>query len=69
MNNSKYLDSCIQVLKRMLGDQTCEWELEEQRALSSGIRQLRKLKKQPRIDPEELYRVVGEIAETVSKIM
>lgn len=62
-------DSCIQHLKGMLSDQHNEWELEEQRALSRGIRQLRKLKKQSRINPEELFRVVGEIAETVSKIM
>ena len=69
MNESKYLDSSIQVLKDMLADQSNELESEQQRALSGDIRKLKRLKKQPHISSEELYRIVSEIAETVSRIL
>lgn len=69
MNESKYLDSSIQILKDMLADQSNELESDQQRALAGEIRKLKRLKKQPRINREELYRIVSEIAETVSKIL
>jgi len=69
MNESKYLDSSIQILKDMLADQSNELESEQQRALSGDIRKLKRLKKQPHISSEELYRIVSEIAETVSRIL
>ncbi len=65
----KYLDSSIQYLKEMLGDKSNELESGELRALSMGIRRLKKLKKQPKLTREEIYRVVSEVAETVSKIL
>lgn len=65
----KYLDSSIQFLKRMLGDQSNELESGQQRALAAGIRKLKRLKKQRRLTREEVYRVVSEVAETVSKIL
>ena len=69
MNESKYLDSSIQILRDMLADQSNELESGQQRALAGGIRKLKRLKKQPRNNREELYRIVSEIAETVSKIL
>ena len=69
MNDSKYLDSCIQILKGMLGDQSNELGSEQQRALAVEVRKLKRLKKQPQMKCDELYRVVSEIAETVSKIL
>ena len=69
MNKSKYLDSCIQILKGMLGDQSNELGSEQQRALAKGICKLKKLKKQSKLSHDELYRVVSEIAELVSKIL
>jgi len=69
MNDSKYLDSCIQILKGMLGDQSNELGSEQQRALAEGVRKLKKLKKQPQMKRDEVYRVVSEIAETVSRIL
>ena len=69
MNDSKYLDSCIQILKGMLGDQSNELGSEQQRALAEGVRKLKKLKKQPQMRRDEVYRVVSEIAETVSRIL
>lgn len=69
MNKSKYLDSCIQILKGMLGDQSNELGSEQQRALAEGIRKLKTLKKQPLMKHDEVYRVVSEIAEAVSRIL
>lgn len=69
MNESKYLGSCIQTLKVMMGDQSNELESEQRRALAEEIRKLKRLKKRSRIGRDELYRIVSEIAETVSKIL
>lgn len=69
MNRLKNLDSCIQILKGMRGDQSNELGSEQQRALAEGIRKLKKLRKQTQLSHDELYKVVSEIAESVSKIM
>jgi len=69
MNRLKNLDSCIQILKGMRGDQSNELGSEQQRALAEEIRKLKKLKKQSQLNQDELYRVVSEIAESVSKIL
>ena len=69
MNESKYLDSCIQILKGMRGDQSNELGSEQQRALAEGIRKLKKLRKQPKLNQDELYLVVSDIAESISKIL
>ena len=69
MNKSRYLDSCIQTLKEMRGDQSNELGSEQQRALADKIRSLKRLKKQTSVNRDDLYRVVSEVAETVSKIL
>lgn len=69
MNKSRYLDSCIQILKEMRGDQSNELGSEQQRALAGRIRRLKRLRKQMHVNRDELYRVVSEIAETVSEIL
>jgi hypothetical protein len=53
----------------MLGDQSNELGSEQQRALAEGVRKLKKLKMQPQMKRDEVYRVVSEIAETVSRIL
>jgi hypothetical protein len=69
MNRLKNLDSCIQILKGMRGDQSNELGSEQQRALAEGIRKLKKLRKQPKLNQDELYLVVSDIAESISKIL
>ena len=69
MNQSKYLDSCIQILKGMLGDQSNELGSEQQRALATEIRKLKSLRRQPKMSRDEVYRIVEEVALTVSKIL
>ncbi len=69
MNQSKYLDSSIQILKGMLGDQSNELGSEQQRALAKEIRKLKSLQRQPKMSRDEVYRIVEEVALTVSKIL
>jgi hypothetical protein len=69
MNQSKYLDSCIQILKRMRGDQTNELGSGQQRALGKEIQKLKRLAKQQQVNREELFRIVAEVAKTVSGIL
>ncbi len=69
MNPSKYLDSSIQILKGMLGDQSNELGSEQQRALANEIRKLKSLQEQPKMSRDEIYRIVEEVALTVSKIL
>lgn len=69
MNHTKYLDSSIQILKGMLADKSNELESEQRRALTTAIRKLRGLAKQPKIDREVLYRAIDAIAEQIYKVM
>lgn len=66
MKYSKHLDSCIQILKEMRADQSNELGSRQQRALGREIQRLKRLAKQPHTDREELYRIVSEVAKTVS---
>jgi hypothetical protein len=65
MNQSKYLDSSIQVLKQMLGDQSNELGSEQRRALAKEIRKLKRLQRQPTMSRDEVRRIVNEVALTV----
>ena len=67
--NSKHLDASIQSLKEVLGDPSNELGSEQQRALAGEIRRLKRLKKRPHVDRDELYRVVSKVAETVLEIL
>jgi hypothetical protein len=69
MEYSKHLDSCIQILKGMRGDQSNELGSRQQRALGREIQKLKRLAKQQHVDPDELYRIVDEVAKTVSAIL
>ena len=64
---AKNIDSCIQSLKVMLGDQSNELGSEQKRALAGEPRKLKKLKKQEELNQDELYRVISAIAESVLK--
>ena len=64
---AKNIDSCIQSLKVMLGDQSNELGSDQKRALAGEIRKLKKLKKQEELNQDELYRVISAIAESVLK--
>jgi len=53
----------------MLGDQSNELGSEQQRALATEIRKLKSLRRQPKMSRDEVYRIVEEVALTVSKIL
>lgn len=69
MNQRKYLDSCIQKMQVILGDSTNELGPVQRKVLAERIRVLRRLTKRKRLGHEELYRVVGQIAEEVSGML
>lgn len=69
MDDTKYLDSCIDYLKKMLGDPHNELESDQCRALTEELRKLKRLKLKPTISRDDLYRIVSEVAVTVSEIM
>ena len=65
MNQSKYLNSSIQILKDLLGDQSNELGSEGKRALSGAICKLKRLKRQPKASSSEVHCVIAEVAEAV----
>ncbi|HEY5056437.1 MAG TPA: hypothetical protein VII58_09765 [Acidobacteriaceae bacterium] len=67
MNKSKYVDTSIQALKLMLGDETNELGSDGKRALCDVVGKLKRLSKQQEATYEELYRTVEEVAKTVLK--
>lgn len=69
MNQVKTIDSCIEYLKTMLRDQLNELESEQRRALAKELRKLKRLKLKPKLDRDEVCRVVSEVAATVAEIM
>lgn len=69
MNYVKTIDSCIEHLKTMLRDQLNELESEQRRALTKELRKLKRLKLKPKLDRDEVCRVVSEVAATVAEIM
>ena len=62
MQHTKNLDSCIQRLKVMQGDLSNELESGQRRMIAVWIRELKGMKKQPRLSQREIYRLVDEIA-------
>jgi hypothetical protein len=69
MHHVKYLNASIQGIKEILADKTNELESEQRRALAREIGKLKKLAKLRKPSRDEVYRVVSEVAETVSKIL
>ena len=66
MNKAKYVDSSIEILKSMLGDESNELGSGGKRALTSAIGKLKKLKRQRNATYGEVFRTVAEVAELVS---
>jgi len=69
MYKVKYLSASIQEIKRILADETNELESGQRKALAKEIRKLKNLARQPKVSRDDVYRVVSEVAETVSKIL
>ena len=63
MNNQRAIDSCISVLKEMLGDPNSELSSEQRSKLRKGIRSLKRLQKATKLTHAQVFKVVSEIAE------
>ena len=62
MKTSKLVESCIEELKTMLGDENNELSSGQREQLMAGIRELKKLQKATRLTHQEVYMVVARIA-------
>ncbi|SEC18612.1 hypothetical protein [Terriglobus roseus] len=68
MKTSKLIESCIELIKQMLGDANNELTSGQREALIEGIRDLKKLQKATRLDHEKVRLVVARIAEAAYEV-
>lgn len=69
MNTRRTIDSCIDLLRKMLGDPNNELSSEQQSALKKGIRDLKRLQRATKLTHSEVFAVVKEIAEVAFEIL
>ena len=69
MNNQRAIDSCISVLKEMLGEPNNELSSEQRSKLRKGIRSLKRLQKATKLTHAQVFKVVSEIAEAAFEIL
>jgi len=66
--NKANVDTSIQRLKEMLGDETNELGSDGKKALCGAVGKLKRLKKHPNATYDEVYQTVAEVAELVLKL-
>ena len=69
MKTSKLIESCIEELKKMLGDSNNELTSGQRAELTSNIRELKQLKKATKLTHQEVYFVVARIAKTAFEVI
>ena len=69
MNTSKRINSCIDLLKEMLGDANNELTSGQREQLKSGIRDLRRLLKAKKLTHQEVFVVVARIAKAAYEVV
>jgi hypothetical protein len=69
MNTTKHIDSCIGLLKQMLGDSNNELTSEQRSKLKKGIRDLKRLQRTKQLTHRQVFVVVNEIAEVALEIV
>ena len=69
MTTSKLIQSCIEELKRMLGDANNELTSGQREELTACIRELKRLHKAKRLTHKEVYSVVARIAYTAHQLV
>lgn len=69
MTTSKLIESCIEVIKQMLGDANNELTSGQRAELISGIRELKRLKKATKLTHSEVSLVVSRIAHTAHELV
>jgi hypothetical protein len=69
MTTSKLIESCIEVIKQMLGDANNELTSGQRAELIAGIRELKRLKKATKLTHSEVSLVVSQIAYTAHELV
>jgi predicted lipase len=69
MNQKKSIDSCIDLLRKMLEDSNNELSSEQQSKLKKGIRELKRLKRATKLTYLQVSKVVSEIAQAAFEIL
>lgn len=69
MQTSKHIDSCIELIKQMLGDTNYEMTSEQRNTLMKGIRDLKRLRKANRLTHKEIFAVVSRIAQVAYEVV
>ena len=69
MNPKKQIDSCIDLLKAMLGDHNSELLPEQRSKLKKGIRDLKRLQGATKLTHQQVFAVVNEIAQVALEIL
>ena len=68
MQTSKHIDSCIELIKQMLGDTNYEMTSEQRNTLMKGIRDLKRLRKAKKLTHKEIFAVVSRIAQVADEV-
>jgi hypothetical protein len=69
MKTSKLIESCIDELKKMLGDANNELTSGQRAELMAGIRNLKRLQKATKLTYQEIYVVVDYIAKAAYQVV
>jgi hypothetical protein len=69
MNTKRQIDSCIDLLRKMLGDSNNELSSEQQSKLKKGIRDLKRLSRATKLTHMQVFAVVSQIAEAAFEIL
>jgi hypothetical protein len=69
MKTSKLIESCIEELKKMLGDANNELTSGQRAELMAGIRNLKRLQKATKLTSREIYVVVDCIAKAAYQVV
>lgn len=69
MNRNKSIDSCIDLLRKMLEDSNNELSSGQQSKLEKGVKDLKRLKRATKLTYLQVSAVVSEIAEAAYEIL
>jgi hypothetical protein len=69
MTTSKRINSCIELIKEMLGDANNELTSGQREELMAGIRDLKRLQKAKKLTHQEVFMVVARIARAAYEVV
>jgi hypothetical protein len=69
MNTSKAIDSCIEEIKNLLGDENNELTSGQRKDLTACVRRLKRLRSKKLLKYQEVYIVVAQVAKVVHTLV